>query len=285
MNKVYQMVTDKIISELEKGVVPWRKPWKTEASINYLSRKPYKGINRLLLSRSGEYLTFKQMASLGGRLKEGYTSEFVVFYKMLEYEEKNDPQKVKKVPVLRYYKVYHLSDIEGIKTKIEPLQPVDPIESAEKIVEQFKDVPIIYGGDRACYSPANDTIKMPERKQFESAEEFYSTLFHEMIHSTGHISRLNRFDTNDHSFGSEPYTREELIAEVGSGMLCGVAGIEEITIKNSASYIDSWLSKLKNDMTLIIKASSKAQKACEYILKEQSQESIIEEEEVLAKVV
>lgn len=274
---VYQIVTDRIIAQLEKGVVPWRKPWTgtMDGAFNRISKKPYSVLNQMLLTKKGEYATFKQWGDLGGKVRKGAKSEIVVFWKIQEYTETNENgEKVKKtVPLLRYYNVFHIDDVEGVK----PLNgkekvSVNPIEEGEKIKETYKlreNISIIERlGDRAFYSPARDYIEVPKMEQYTNINEYYSTLFHEMVHSTGHAKRLNRLNTGKNTgFGSEEYSKEELVAEIGSCMLCNTAGIEtRETFQNSASYIASWLKVLKDDNKLIVSASGKAEKAVNYIL-------------------
>ena len=270
MASVYQIVTDRIIEKLEQGVIPWRKPWSSEGvARNWVTQKPYRGINQLLLS-DGEYLTFKQVQEAGGKVKKGAKSEIVVFWKMLEKETEEGDKET--IPLLRYYRVFSIRDCEGIESKVIPVDPKehDPIEQAEEVLSKYKDKPTISHNDSsAYYSPDMDLVNVPKMTLFDKAEEYYSTLFHELVHSTGHKSRLNRKEMQgDASFGSESYSREELVAEVGSAMICTMTGIDHVTLDNSASYLDSWIRALKGDSRLIIGASSQAQKAVEYILGE-----------------
>jgi len=174
----------------------------------------------------------------------------------------------KEVPFLKYYTVFNLDQTEGIEIEEEG-QDVEPIGACEKIVEEMKDKPLIEHncGIRAAYSPVLDRITIPERKLFKSAEDYYSTLFHELIHSTGHSTRLSRPGITDPThFGSDNYSREELVAEIGSAFLCGETGIEKQTLQNSASYIAGWLQKLQNDKKLVITAAAQAQKGVDWML-------------------
>nr|WP_321496288.1 zincin-like metallopeptidase domain-containing protein [uncultured Methanolobus sp.] len=266
-NKVYTIVTEKILEKLKEGTIPWQKPWNAEPAINYVSRKEYRGINQLLLNRSGEYITWNQIQKLNGKVKKGSKSELVVFFKMLEKENKEGEKD--KIPMLRYYRVFHISDIEGIPS-ISDAQKEEKktISTCEDIVNNYTEVEIRHNNDdRAFYTPVADVINVPRLSVFISSVEYYSTLFHEMIHSTGHKSRLNRFSGEDQfNFGSHEYSKEELVAEIGSAMLCTIAGIEKHTLDNSAAYIDSWIRALENDHTLIVTAANKAQKASDYIL-------------------
>lgn len=273
MNKVYTYVTEKIIQELEKGNIPWQKPWVSCPPINYVTRKPYRGVNKLLLSRGGEYLTWHQIQQLGGKVKKGAKAEMVVFYKPIVKEVKGEDveqdAETKVYYVLRYYNVFHIDDIEGIKSKIQTFQH-NPIQEAEMVIQQYKDKPEIRYQDnsKAYYSPAFDYINIPDKKYFKTIDEYYSTLFHEMVHSTGHPYRLGRFNSNDKiaPFGSEDYSKEELVAEIGAAMLCNHVGILPNTIQNTGAYVRSWIKVLQNNKKFIVIASSKAQKAVDYIL-------------------
>lgn len=263
-NKVYTYVTERILEALKNGTIPWQKPWKAGLPINYVSRKAYRGINLLLLNRSGEYLTWNQITKLGGKVKKGSKSEMVVFFKLIDSKE--DPDK--KIPLLRYYRVFHISDVDGIPSILDAqTEENKTITTCEDIVKQYNEVEIVNDTDkRAFYTPTNDIINIPRMNVFVSSEEYYSTLFHEMVHSTGHKSRLNRFTSPDQfNFGSHDYSKEELVAEIGSAMLCTITDIEKNTIDNSAAYIDSWIKALENDHKLIVQAANKAQAAVEYI--------------------
>jgi antirestriction protein ArdC len=280
-NNVYQIITDRIIEKLKEGIIPWKKPWLNGLPINYVTRKPYRGLNLIMLSKGGEYLTFKQISELGGSLKKGAKSEIVIFYKVSKVktegaeEEHGSDNKGKRFYLLRYYRVFNVSDTEGIKSKIETVHN-DPIEEAQKIVDGYNNSPEIKFGDsrKAYYSPIVDIINVPEINNYPVVQEYYCTLFHEMVHSTGHKHRLNRDEiVNLNYFGSEDYSKEELIAEMGASMLCGISGISNETINNSVAYISSWIKALKNDHTLIVNAGSMAQRACNYILG-------VEEEEI-----
>lgn len=267
-NKVYDYVTDFIIAELEKGQIPWRKPWQSYLSpaINYVSRKPYRGINTILLPYSGEYLTFKQVTELKGNVKKGEKSHMVIFFKMLERTDKESGEEVT-IPMLRYYKVFHISQCEGIESKLDLAKPLNDHErllQAENLVSMYKDKPEIIDAGEAWYRPSTDVVGVPEIGRFANVEEYYSTLYHELVHSTGHEKRCAR-EMKTH-FGSNSYSREELIAEIGASFLCTFANIEHATIQNSTSYIKGWLKQLKEDNSLIVKASSKAQEAVDYIM-------------------
>jgi len=289
-NQVYGYVTEKIMQELERGCVPWHKPWKTSSDgirvpTSFTSKKPYRGVNIFLLALarfkagydSNYWLTFKQIQALGGNVK-GQHSEMIVFWKLLEKPTKSPTpeNETDYIPMLRYYRVFNLDQVEGIKKpSAQNLPMFEPIAEAETIATKYQDqIEVTHGGARAYYQPSTDSIRMPERDSFDGSAEYYSTLFHEFTHSTGHKSRLNRPGiTETHFFGDEVYSKEELVAEMGAAMLCGVIGIENKTIKNSASYIKSWLGKLKDDQKLVIHAAAAAQKAADFILQNQTKES------------
>jgi antirestriction protein ArdC len=263
---IYEMVTDKIIEKLESGVIPWRKPWVNGGAVNWKSQKAYRGINTMLLEE-GEYATFKQITEAGGKVKKGAKSEIVVFWKWIEKEEEG---KIEKIPFLRYYNVFNIAtQVDGLESKrVASTFSHDPIEACENIVKGYINSPTFsYQSKGAWYRPSQDHINIPPMKDFPNIEEFYATSFHEMIHSTGHTSRLNREGvTTQVAFGSEVYSKEELVAEIGAAMLSGVAQIDMSTFENSASYIQSWLKVLKDDKTLLVKAGAQSQRAVDYIL-------------------
>lgn len=276
---VYDMVTDRIIAELEKGNIPWRwqRPWTgvRSGAYNRITKKPYSIINQMLLKHSGEYASFKQWTDLGGHIRKGEKSEIVVFWKIFESKETNPDTgeiEIKKIPLLRYYNVFHISQVEGVKPLEVPFKEVEPIEEAEKIITMYVEREHIdfneCASNEAYYSPLQDKVVVPMKEQYNLVNEYYSTTFHELTHSTGHKNRLDRLETEAvASFGSEEYSKEELVAEIGSATLMNVAGIETPkTFKNSTAYIQGWLQVLKNDNKFIVSASSKAEKAVNYIL-------------------
>jgi antirestriction protein ArdC len=278
---VYTIVTNQIIEQLERGSVPWRRPWQSQAPCNLVSQKEYRGINTFLLSAAGYpspfWLTYAQATKLGGNVRKGEHSHLVVFWNV--GEEKLNPKtgKLSKPFLLRYYRVFNLSQTEGIQTKlgIENHAPVPNIEACESLVAAMPHAPQIALSDKAAYSPSRDTVLMPSKSVFDSSEGYYSVLFHELTHSTGHVSRLNRDGiTETAAFGSPVYSREELVAEMGSAMLCGVTGISPAVIENSAAYLRSWISVLKGDSKLLVTAASQAQKAADYIRGDSAKNSV-----------
>lgn len=268
MSKVYDFVTQAIIEKLEKGTVPWRKPFINCTAVNWLTQKPYRGINAFLLD-GGEYATFKQISQNGGKVKKGEKGNLIVFWKWIEREDEKTGE-IKEVPLLRYYKVFEINtQCEGLKSRRRSISfDHDPIEEAESVIKKYKPAPsFTHKSGSAYYLPSKDVVNVPPMKDFKKAEEYYSVFFHEMVHSTGHSSRLNREGvTQRASFGSELYSKEELVAELGAAMLCATVGIDNDTIDNSASYINGWLRSLKNDNRLIVQAAAQAQKAADFII-------------------
>ena len=272
-NQVYEWVTERIVAALNEGKIPWRQPWfgTQLAARNLVSGKPYRGINALLLAclnyPAPYFLTKKQINDRGGKIRKGESGHMVVFYKLWDVPgEVDDKGKQKRIPLLRYYKVWNVTQCDGIDyPKPEPrTETIDPIADAQAVWDNWQDAPNIVTGNRACYNRRDDEVTMPDMQLFDSAEEYYSTLYHEGVHSTGHESRIGRDLTG--SFGSGSYSREELVAELGAAMLCGHVGIANKTIENSKAYCQSWASKLKADAKLIVKASGAAQKAADYML-------------------
>lgn len=279
---VYQMVTDRIIEQLEQGYIPWHKPWTgtKEGAFNRVSKRSYSLLNQMLLKHSGEYASFKQWTDLGGHIRKGEKSEIVVFWKILPIEEeKEDGTKaMKQIPLLKYINVFHISQVDGVEPlKESELHDIEPIEEAEKILTGYWNREHIrvehVKGDKAYYSPMFDMIHLPLFEQFTDPNEYYSTAFHESIHSTMAENRCDRAEERKNksvAFCSEEYSKEELVAEIGSATLLNLIGIEtKKTFKNSTAYIQSWLRALRNDNKFIISASSKAEKAVKYILNEQ----------------
>lgn len=278
-SNVYEMVTSRIIAELEKGIIPWEKPWTgvRSGAFNRISKKPYSIINQMILRHAGEYATFKQWSELGGHIRKGEKSEMVVFWKIFEKEETNEEtgeKEVKKIPMLRYYNVFHISQVEGVKPLEMPFAEVEPIKEADRIITEYVEREHITfeecASNEAFYSPSRDRVVVPMKEQYKNINEYYSTTFHELTHSTGHKNRLDRLHTGaDAAFGSETYSKEELVAEIGSASIMNLLGIETTkTFRNSAAYIQSWLKVLKNDNKFIVSASSKAEKAVNYIIGE-----------------
>jgi antirestriction protein ArdC len=273
-NDVYQIVTDRIIKQLEAGCVPWKRPW-TAAGLpqNLISHKPYRGINLMLLASCGYsrnfFLTFKQVEELGGKIKNGEKPQPVIYWKKMEKENPKTGE-IFVDSVLRYYRVFNISQCEGISpAKLLPADLInEPILFCEDIVRGMPQCPPIQQvEDAAYYHPVHDYVNMPPMKNFLHSEAYYSTLFHELIHSTGHTSRLNRKELMQlKPFNSEMYSFEELVAEVGASFLNSLTGIGQKEFEQNAAYIQGWLKRLKNDKRLIVTAGGQAQKAVDFIL-------------------
>lgn len=263
---VYEMVTDRIIEQLESGVIPWQKPWTgiRSGAFNRISKKPYSLLNQMLLKYDGEYATFKQWQDLGGHVRKSEKSEIVCFWKIqpVEEEQEDGTKVVKQIPLLRYYNVFHISQVDGV----EPLQEeaidndIEPIEKAENVLHDYwtrENITVRHKeGNRAYYSPTLDMICLPLFEQFTSANEYYSTAYHESIHSTMKEDRCNRAEDRkgkNVAFGSEDYSKEELVAEIGSATILNIIGIETAnSFTNSAAYIQNWLSVLRNDVKFVV---------------------------------
>lgn len=278
---VYQIVTDRIIEQLENNIIPWEKPWTGThtGAYNRISKRPYSILNQMLLKHDSEYATFKQWTELGGHIKKGEKSEVVVFWKIqnVEEEQEDGTKVMKQLPLLRYYNVFHISQVEGVKPlNIDNLKEHEPIEAAENVLHGYLDREGIelknVIGNEAFYSPMMDYIQLPMMEQFTRIEEYYSTAFHESVHSTMKETRCNRQEERKGklvAFGSEEYSKEELVAEIGSASIMNILGIETThSFRNSAGYIQSWIRVLKNDCKFIVSASSKAEKAVKYIIGE-----------------
>ena len=278
--KVYEIVTNKIIECLNQGVAVWQKDWKSMLYSNYCTKKEYQGINQLLLFgqsflykknfKSPFYLTWNQIINLNGTVIKGEKASFIILYKHKIIQEEiineNNEKKIieKKISFIRYYNVFNFEQTTGI-----PEINVNNNEiktSCEDVINNMKEKPEIISGANPLYNSKADLITIPPINHFNSSDSYYSTLFHELIHWTGHPTRLNRFSPGSIDFKSESYSKEELVAELGSSYLCQITGIEKETLNNQASYIKGWLAVLNNDKRLILNASSLAQRAVDYVL-------------------
>jgi antirestriction protein ArdC len=300
MSTVYQIITNEIIKQLESGVCPWRKPWTTEYPKSLRTLKEYRGLNVLFLASQGYvspyWLTFNQAKQLGGTVKQGEHSTIITFWKRSPYKKRNEEtgeDELRNGFLLRYFRVFNLCQTEGIAEKLglstsgASANRVPDIAACEAIVKGMRNAPKIEEGSAAFYRPITDTVGIPPSSTFVGSEEYYSTLFHELGHSTGHKSRLDRecFGNPIH-FGSESYSKEELVAELTAAFLCGHSGISPKTIENSAAYLDGWIRRLRGDSKLLVSAASHAQRAADYILgnmfTQESQHENSEEMEVIA---
>lgn len=285
--KAYDRVAAILVERMEKGQVPWRMPWSHVnggMAKNLLSGKAYRGINAILLPATGfdrpYFLTFNQAKSLGGSVRKGEHGFPVVFFKWLQVGDAKKPVPQgqadgKRIPLLRFYTVFNVAQCEGLKHRRLDEVPEAPrefsvIEGGERIVAGYKHTGpgIRFGGGRACYVPSQDLIEMPQANTFESPEAYYSTLFHEMVHSTGHQSRLDREGVvNPARYQSHTYAAEELVAEFGASFLRAMAGIEKAPeVENSAAYLRSWIKFIKHDPRAVVIAAGQAQKAADFVL-------------------
>ena len=276
MASVYEVVTGKVLDELKKGIVPWRQPWIVR-KYNLFSNRPYRGINLLLLNKGGGFATWRQIHERGLKVKKGAKAFMVVFHKPfwintetgevyaeneLDYLTGEELSLLEKKFMLRYYSVFHEDDIEGLddESRKKDWETTDPGE----FVSSIEDKPNIFlDGDSSYYLPSKDEIHLPKPEFFESKDAFFQTLFHELVHSTGHTSRLNRplKSLND---DPKSYAFEELIADMGSAMICSMTGVDP-DWQNTASYVGSWIKKLESDKTFIVRAANQAQKAVDWL--------------------
>jgi len=286
---VYQIVTNRIIEHLEKGVIPWRRTWANVGlARNYVSGNTYRGINALLLNITGHFvpcfLTIRQVNRLGGKVKKGSKGEQVIYYnkrfkdqngKVIDEEAagKMNKDDVTIQSFARYYYVFNVADVEGVRFTFPnfELMPNECLEQCEKLIISIPDKPeFIQENATDCYySGKRDIINLPPIEHFESSENYYNVLFHELIHSTGHKNRLNRDSfTGSVRFGDTLGSEEEVIAELGAAFLSCMTGIDyEPIVENSASYIQGWLKRLREDKKFIFTASSRAQQAVDYLTK------------------
>lgn len=278
------MVTDRIIKKMENGIIPWHQPWTggKDVAVSHTTGKAYSFLNQLLLGEPGEYLTFNQCKAEGGNIKKGEKSNFVVFWTWLPKKGEEKPKKgedldiSKCVPFLKYYHVFNVNQCEGIQPRFvkdnDTEQALDPISSAEDVIRLYFERETctlnICNSSSAYYSPSEDKVVVPQMSQYKRVEEYYSTIFHEMTHSTGHKDRLNRFnDEKKASFGSDEYSREELVAEMGSAFILHRIGIDsEKAFNNSVGYLQAWLEHIKNDSKAVVIAAGKAEAAANLII-------------------
>ncbi len=285
---IYQIVTDRIIDSLKAGVIPWEKPWKSASYSggpfprNFLTGKPYRGVNILILWSSPYsspfWLTFRQALELKGSVRKGEKGTQIVFYKQLrsrkEIEQPAAEDDKSRAPfVLTYYTVFNVEQCDGLQLP-EIEQPttanqIEQDETCEAIVKGWGACPTLHLHNehetRACYRPSTDAVHMPLRSRFVDSAHYYSTLFHELVHSTGHETRLNR--TFGERFGDDLYSKEELVAETGAAFLSAIAGIaNEHTDRNTTAYLQNWIEKLQSDNRLILHAAANAQRAVDCII-------------------
>ena len=287
---VYEIITERIIKDLESGKIPWEKPWVntsgTQVARSHNDGRVYSILNQMLLGIPGEYVTFKQATAEKGTVKKGAKSSPIFFWSMMTKAktdkdgnartDKDGKQLMATIPFLKYYSVFHIEDTEGVKPKYVfsngPVANNTPKEEIDRVMADYfarSGVTLRhYEQGKAYYRPATDEIMMPHIWQFQNAESYYAALFHESGHSTGAEKRLNR--KMGGRFGDEEYSAEELVAEITSAVLCNHFGIDTAKIqRNTAAYIQNWLTVLKNDTKMVVSAAGKAEKAVKYILGEE----------------
>lgn len=296
-NQLAEQVTQEVIAQLEQGSVLWRQPWTSYGlPRNYSSGRHYEGFNAFYLNYITErnnyttpyFLTFKQAQELGGHVRKGEKGTQIIYWKI--YEEKagegtpeqaegdRDAHGRKFVPFL--WRVFNIDQVEGVDfTLPEACERTERqlIDACQQVVEGYP-LPrprIGHGGSQAYYAPGDDRVQLPELGNFVSPQAYHATLFHELIHSTGHPSRLNRFTEEEKTsrLGDDSYSKEELIAEMGASFLCAFTGIQEEVFENSVAYLQGWADRFRDDRAMIIYASAKAFRAAAFILDLQAEEN------------
>ena len=268
----------KFITALEQGIVPWKKPWSPCIGVplrNAASKRPYRGINTMILGieqmihgyTSPEWTTYKAAAAAGGQVRKGEKGTHIVFWKPMKVEDK-ESGKEKSVLLARLYTVFNTDQIDGIDftPPADDRVPIAVPDALAAIYDGYKDGPrlVHVDQDAAFYRPSTDTVSLPRLEQFSTVEGYAETYCHELTHSTGHTSRLGRFEIGDH-YNQDKYAKEELVAEIGASMLMQHAGIDP-DMPQMASYVSGWLKALDNDHSLIVKAAQAAQKSTDLIL-------------------
>ncbi len=290
---LYQTVTDRILASLKEGIIPWEKPWQAPTFAggnfprNFRTGKPYRGVNVFLLWSTPYsapfWLTYKQAQELGGTVRKGEKGTAIVFYKQLsgkkdgteeagEQPEGQDNSKGRSPFMLTSYTVFNVEQCDGLKLpgmlSSSERNECEIDQTCEDLVQGWENRPSLQllsqTERRAYYRPATDSVHMPARFRFPETALYYSTLFHELVHSTGHETRLNR--TFGASFGDDLYSREELVAETGAAFLCAIAGISnDHSERNTTAYLQNWIKQLEGDNRLILQAAAAAQKAVDLI--------------------
>ena len=283
MNKdIYQTITNRIIESLENGVAPWVKPWASCGTPrNAVTGREYSGINMILLAMSPFanplWLTYNQARAVNATVRKGEHGTQVVFFKPFKITDKNDAESTapqgdneKTIPLLRTYTVFNAQQIDNLPEKYtQAIKPqLDSFADNEQAEVLLAKATIEYGKPRACFIPSLDRIHLPNKVEFRSIADFYATALHELVHFSGHTSRLARDFKG--RFGDSSYAFEELIAELGAAFLCAHCSINGQL--QHASYIGNWLKVLKNDKRAIFTASAAARKATVFLVGEQEQE-------------
>jgi antirestriction protein ArdC len=267
MRDIYQEVTDRIVTALEAGTVPWLRPWRDDKSgsalepYNAHSGRPYNGVNLLIL---GTMLTFKQALDLGGAVRKGEKGTGVIFWKF--EARKDEDGKTKTVPFARMYTVFNVAQCDGIDAaKLKRPAPPTIGQTDMNAVASKVGATVRHGGSRAFYTTKGDFVQMPSFEAFKDVTAYQATLAHELTHWTGHESRCAR--QFGQRFGDQAYAFEELVAEIGSAFLCARTGIALDGLQHP-SYIASWLEVLQSDKRAIFTASSKAKAAAAFLMQD-----------------
>lgn len=272
MSSVYDDITEKLVMSLEEGKIPWKKPWRSDGAngpTNLFTGRPYTGINIFILGmspfQSPYWMGFGQMKKCGGWLKKGSQhTKIIRWAPIMKTDDAGETHCVGLTPLV--LQVFNTDQMEKVDIKKFEERVVQSHTEAEKIVDGMPKRPeLVFGGNRACYSLGEDKIRLPKQGQFVDDPEYYSTLFHEMVHSTGHESRLGRLKNSSRETPMD-YAREELVAECGAQFLMSEAGLDNQVRENSVAYIQGWLSVFRQDKTIFLKAARAAQTAANFIL-------------------
>lgn len=282
--EIYAKVTTTLIEMMREGVAPWSKPWIVTstndpmAPQNASTGKAYRGINRMSLGLAmhvhgwtdPRFVTFKQCKDMGGRIIAESKGTTIVYNRRKEEVDKETGEVTRTYWLLRYSTVFNVAQTEGLDLDAiiaDDFDGFDEHDDAQHLADAWLEserIPLTHGGDRAFYAPLQDRIQMPNRDGFETPEHYYQTLFHEIIHSSGHSSRQDRLDLD--TFGSENYAKEELVAEIGAAMLYATAGLDRDLMEHSAAYLKAWADRLEDDPSILATAANAAERAAEYVL-------------------
>lgn len=283
---IYKTVTDSILSQLEAGALPWVKPWNAETSgadCNLVSGKPYRGVNRMLLAVAmkpgNTWATFKQWKDKGAMVKRGEHGTHIVYFQKVEAKSNGKTNEDGELvassggyALLKSYVVFNESQVDGYEAPaVEPAKPFETMVKCEQTINKT-GATIQHGGDRAFYAPSPDIIRLPHRTAFDAPASYYATAFHELMHWTGSVKRLDRNLSKGH-FGDPSYAFEELVAEIGAAYLCADHGVQGEL--RHAGYIQSWMRALKDHDRAIFKACALAQTGADYIMARQAEQLAI----------
>jgi len=264
MKKAYELIVEQILERLDNHSLPWTKSWTGWNISNYITNTEYRWVNKLVLAfdtyEDKRYLTMNQVRKLKWRIKKWSKAQKIL------YSQFTDSENVKlEYPIIRYYNVFNIEHVEWITiNKPKVIKESDKYSAVNNMINNYKGWPRIKIWPNPIYKVSLDTICIPDKNKFNNLDNYYSILCHELIHSTGAQHRLNRFNHNI-KFGNNVYSKEELVAELGSMFLSMEVWIINKASNNNISYIKSWTKFMKDNKKEIIYASSQAQKACDYI--------------------